>query len=85
MRTAILCSPPLASDCLRPYARPIPLQELAAMSLSIVMSEFKNVEDVKCAGEKVLDAVTRSRDIAITDSAGVCIYPQCASNLDGLL
>jgi diguanylate cyclase (GGDEF)-like protein len=56
----------------------------------IVMSEFKSLDDVKHSGAKIIEGASRpitigGREIRITVSAGVCIYPDCGLELDELL
>ena len=56
----------------------------------IVMPEFKNLEDVRLSGAKIIERTSRPitlghREIKITASVGVCIYPDCGLELDELL
>jgi diguanylate cyclase (GGDEF)-like protein len=56
----------------------------------IVMPDFKNLDDVRCSGAKILEGISkpmaiRDREIKITVSIGVCIYPDCGNELDQLL
>jgi diguanylate cyclase (GGDEF)-like protein len=56
----------------------------------IVMPEFRNLEDVKYSGAKIVEGVSKpiaigNREITITVSAGVCVYPDCGLELDDLL
>jgi diguanylate cyclase (GGDEF)-like protein len=54
------------------------------------MPEFKNLDDVRSSGAKIIEGASRpikigNREIKVTVSAGACIYPDCGRELDELL
>lgn len=56
----------------------------------IIMPNFKSLEDVERCGEQIVECAARpiaigTRDVNITISVGVCIYPDCGSKADQLL
>ncbi|RMQ46574.1 Response regulator/sensory box/GGDEF domain/EAL domain-containing protein [Pseudomonas cichorii] len=74
-------------DCLRPYDV---LARMGGDEFTVVIDGFDYPEQAAKVAEKLIERVSAKRqvdggDIALGVSIGIATYPECGSNLDGLL